>query len=100
MGEKGNDPSGLAASVMGSVEPSVIEKVTTTTTQTIMGAGEDVLTKVRDKAVDHGADAIFEGGRERIRGKASANADASEPGGSEPDLEGTDEGAEGATPLR
>lgn len=69
MGEKGNDPGTLAASVIATAEPSVIEKVTTTTTQTVVGAGEDVLTKVRDKAVDQGGDAIFEGARGRIRGE-------------------------------
>lgn len=68
MGEKGNVPD-VAGAVMGAAsDPSVIEKVTTTTTQTVLGVGEDVLTTVRDKAVDHGADALIDEARTRASG--------------------------------
>lgn len=71
MGEKGNElDHGLAAvtaaTVGAAAEPSIIERVTTTTTQTIVGAGEDVLAKIKDKAIDHGADAVIEEARGRL----------------------------------
>lgn len=67
MGEKGNVPD-VAGAIMGAAsDPSVIEKVTTTTTHTVLGVGEDVLTTVRDKAVDHGADALIDGARNRAK---------------------------------
>lgn len=73
MGEKGNDPAQRAvASMASAVEPSVIERVTTTTTATIVDAGGDVLAKVRDKAVDHTSDAMFERARDRVTRKEPA----------------------------
>lgn len=67
VGEKGNVPDVAGAIVAAASDPSVIEKVTTTTTHTVLGVGEDVLTKVRDKAVDHGADALIDGARSRAK---------------------------------
>lgn len=68
MGEKGNDPGQLAVATMAAaIEPSVIERVTTTTTATIIDSSGDVLAKVRDKAVDHTADAMYEGVRDRVK---------------------------------
>lgn len=94
MGEKGNDPAALAASVIATAEPSVIEKVTTTTTQTVVGAGQDVLAKIRDKAVDQGSDAVFEGARRRIRGEDPVpGSDPDEPGASDSVTDGEADGA-------
>jgi hypothetical protein len=80
MGEKGNDPARLAAATMTSaIEPTVIERVTTTTTSTVVDAGGDVLSKVRDKAVDHASDEIFERARDRVtRKEPAAEASAAE----------------------
>ncbi|MEO7130705.1 MAG: hypothetical protein ABIZ07_04950 [Dermatophilaceae bacterium] len=79
MGEKGNDPGQLAAATVASaLEPSVIERVTTTTTATLVSSGGDVVDKVRDKAVEHSADAIFDGARDRIKGKPSATEASAE----------------------
>lgn len=67
MGEKGNVPDVAGAIAGAAADPSVIEKVTTTTTHTVLGVGEDILTTVRDKAVDHGADALIDGARSRAK---------------------------------
>ena len=91
MGEKGNDPAQLAVATMASaIEPSVIERVTTTTTATIVDSSGDVLAKVRDKAVDHTADAMFERARDRVTRKepgeqpAAAEDVATEAGDEQP----------------
>ncbi|MDN5777104.1 MAG: hypothetical protein L0H96_09350 [Humibacillus sp.] len=87
MGEKGNDPGQLAAAtVTAAIEPSVIERVTTTTTATLIDSSGDVLAKVRDKTVDHTADAVFEGARDRIKRKdpeAETSAVADPAGGAD-----------------
>lgn len=71
MGEKGNGlDGGVATGALA--DPSLIERVTTTTTQTVVGASEDLVSKIQDKALDHGADAVVEGARRRLgRGEAT-----------------------------
>ena len=97
MGEKGNDlDQGLAAVAASAVEPSLIERVTTTTTQTIVGAGQDVVSSIKDKAIDHGADAVIDEARSRLR-----RGDGSEPqGSSTPPADGTTTDDDGAAPTR
>lgn len=66
MGEKGNvvgDPGGLMAGV---IEPSLVERITTTTTSTVVGVGQDFLETVKDKAVGAVADATVTGARDRM----------------------------------
>jgi hypothetical protein len=78
MGEKGNELdhglAGVAAVATGAAaEPSIIERVTTTTTQTILGAGEDVVATLKDKAIDQGADAVIDEARGRLRRRDGAD---------------------------
>lgn len=66
MGEKGNvvgDPGGLMAAV---IEPSLVERITTTTTSTVVGVGQDFLETVKDKAVGAVADATVTAARDRM----------------------------------
>jgi hypothetical protein len=112
MGEKGNDlDQGLAAVAASAVEPSLIERVTTTTTQTIVGAGEDVVAKIKDKAIDHGADAVLDEARSRLRpgdgsdpeSPATASTDGptvAGPTADGPTADGTTADDDGATPTR
>ncbi len=97
MGEKGNDlDQGLAAVAASAVEPSLIERVTTTTTQTIVGAGQDVVSSMKDKAIDHGADAVIDEARSRVR-----RADRTAPEGpTTPPADGTTADDDGAAPTR
>ena len=75
MGEKGNGlDSGMAAGALG--DPSVIERVTTTTTQTVVGASEDLVTKVKDTALDHGADAVIDEARGRLERRRDTEEDS------------------------
>lgn len=90
MGEKGNDSGQLATATMtAAIEPSIIERVTTTTTATIVDTGTNTLAKVRDRAVDHSADAIFEKARGLVKGQepepepTPAGEDATEAGDDE-----------------
>lgn len=66
MGEKGNVTE-LAggASLLGAAEQSLIERVTTTTTATVLGVGEDLASTIREKAVGAVADATVAAARER-----------------------------------
>ncbi len=80
MGEKGNDVGqGMATTVAGSGEGSLVERVTTTTTQTVIGAGQDLAATIKDKAVDHGADAVIDEARSRVRRDAATSADPAAP---------------------
>lgn len=72
MGEKGNGlDTGLAAVTTATsglvTDPSVVERVTTTTSETLVGVGRDALTSVKDKALDKGADATIDEARRRFR---------------------------------
>ena len=59
--------------------------MTTTTTQTVVGASEDVLAKLKDKAIDQGADAVIDEVRSRVRDHgAEATVD---DGGGAPEAE-------------
>lgn len=99
MGEKGNDlDQGLAAvatAATGGItsDPSMIERVTTTTTQTVVGTGKDALSSLKDKALDKGSDAVLDEARDRIRPRTPADgvAPAADPATSEPS--GGDDGA-------
>ncbi len=94
MGEKGNDlDPGLAAVAASAVEPSLIERVTTTTTQTIVGAGQDVVSSMKDKAIDHGADAVIDEARSRL-----GRGDGSSP--QTPSADGTTGDDDGDAPTR
>lgn len=63
MGEKGNGAAvGAAATAAG----SLIERVTTTATETVTGAGQDFLTSVRDKSIGAVADSSIAAARGRL----------------------------------
>lgn len=97
MGEKGNDlDQGLAAVAASAVEPSLIERVTTTTTQTIVGAGQDVVSSIKDKAIDHGADAVIDEARSRLRRGDGTTTE----GSTTPSADGTTTDDDGAPPTR
>lgn len=67
MGEKGNvSELAAGASLLGGAEQSLIERVTTTTTATVVGVGENLATSIRDKAVEAVADATVATARERL----------------------------------
>lgn len=94
MGEKGNAlDGGLAAVASASAglatEPSVIERVTTTTSETLLGVGQDALSTVKDKALDKGADATIDEARRRLRRPDETTAQAEHPA---PNLDGGDDG--------
>lgn len=65
MGEKGNVVE-APLSAAGAGAESVLERVTTTTTQTVVQAGSDLATAVRDKGIDVVADATVAGAKERL----------------------------------
>ncbi len=97
MGEKGNDlDQGLTAVAASAVEPSVIERVTTTTTQTIVGAGQDVVSSIKDKAIGHGADAVIDEARSRLKRDHGSDPD---PAGTA-SADGTTADDDGAAPTR
>jgi len=94
MGEKGNGlDGGLAAVASASAglatEPSVIERVTTTTSETLLGVGKDALSSVKDKALDKGADATIDEARRRLRRPDDTTAEA---GQAAPDPDAGDDG--------
>lgn len=66
MGEKGNSVEDLSAAVAVASDPSVIEKVTTTTTREVVGVGEDLVSKIKDKTIESTADNVIAEGRERL----------------------------------
>jgi hypothetical protein len=82
MGEKGNDldqgVAAVATAATGGIapDPSVIERVTTTTTQTVVGTGKDALSSLKDKALDKGSEAVLDEARDRIHPKAPADGAA------------------------
>lgn len=78
MGEKGNLLDSAARVAPGSAE-SLVERVTTTTTQTVVQAGEDLATKIRDKAIDSAADATVTQTRERLN-RSKPAGDQADPG--------------------
>lgn len=65
MGEKGNVVE-APLSAVGSGGESVLERVTTTTTQTVVQAGGDLATAVRDKGIDAVADATVAGAKDKL----------------------------------
>ena len=67
MGEKGNSVEDLSAvaAVAVAADPSVIEKGTTTTTREVVGVGEDIMAKLKDKGIDSAADTMIAEGRDR-----------------------------------
>ncbi|MEJ7649568.1 MAG: hypothetical protein WKF57_11125 [Nakamurella sp.] len=68
MGEKGNVSelaAGAAAPLLAGAEQSLIERVTTTTTATVLGVGEDLASTIREKAVGAVADASVAAARDR-----------------------------------
>ncbi|CAN7278857.1 hypothetical protein [Knoellia sp. LjRoot47] len=84
MGEKGNALDGGMATVASmatglAAEPSVIERVTTTTSETLLGVGKDALGSVKDKALDKGADATIDEARRRLRRREDPAAGAQAP---------------------
>lgn len=81
MGEKGNvsEVAG-GVSLLGGAEQSLIERVTTTTTSTVVGVGEDLAGTIRDKAVEAVADATVASARDRLDRSPRAPGD----GGSDP----------------
>ena len=94
MGEKGNGlDGGLAAMASASAglatEPSVIERVTTTTSETLLGVGKDALSSVKDKALDKGADATIDEARRRLRRPDETTTPPEQPA---PDPDGGDDG--------
>ena len=92
MGEKGNE-IGQGMAVAGVGEGSLVERVTTTTTQTVVGAGQDLAETIKDKAVDHGADAVIDEARSRVRRDSATPAtptDASDPAGTSDPAGGDD----------
>lgn len=100
MGEKGNDAGVVAVAAGVAAEPSLVERVTTTTTQTVVGASEDVLAKLKDKAIDQGTDAVIDEVRGRVRDRgADATAD-SEATGSEGTGTATSGDGDDAAPPR
>ncbi len=85
MGEKGNtvEDLGSVVAVAAAADPSLIEKVTTTTTHEVIGVGEDIASKIRDKAVESAADNVIAEGRDRLHrnpdGAAAAATDEPPP---------------------
>lgn len=65
MGEKGNVVE-APLSAVGAGAESVLERVTTTTTQTVVQAGSDLATAVRDKGIDAVADATVAGAKDKL----------------------------------
>lgn len=76
MGEKGNvlEP----AAVPGAA--SVMERITTTTTETVVDAGQDLAGTIRDKAIEAVADNTVAAAREKLTGDdATDSSDAPPP---------------------
>lgn len=71
MGEKGNVVEAVTAAAPGT--ESVLERVTTTTTQTVVQAGGDLATAVRDKSIDAVAGATVAEARERLHRQDQAD---------------------------
>jgi hypothetical protein len=82
MGEKGNsvEDLGSVVAVAAAADPSLIEKVTTTTTHEVIGVGEDLAAKIKDKAVESAADNVIAEGRDRLHGRRADPATDAAPG--------------------
>ncbi len=80
MGEKGNVLGG-ASEVIAAAAPgeSLIERVTTTTTETVVGVGEDLAGTIRDKAIGAVADESVAAARQRLQ-KPDGETEATDPG--------------------
>lgn len=75
MGEKGNvlDPSAVAGAA-GSA--SVVERITSTTTETVIDAGQDLAGTIRDKSIEAVADTTMDTARDKLkRGDQAGPAD-------------------------
>lgn len=64
MGEKGNAAD--VAPVVSKAGDSLVERTTTTATETIVGTGRDVVDAIRDASIGAVADGTVESVRERI----------------------------------
>ncbi len=67
MGEKGNAVEAVAAAQSAGAA-SLIERTTTVATTTVVDAGEDLATAVRDAAIDAAADETVTKAREKYEG--------------------------------
>ncbi|GGM12264.1 hypothetical protein [Nakamurella endophytica] len=66
MGEKGN-AGDVPAVAAAAAAPSLVERVTTTATETVTGVGEDFFSTVKDKTVGAMADNTVAAARERLQ---------------------------------
>ena len=74
MGEKGNAAVGSVAAGTG----SMIERITTTATETVTGVGTDFLETVKDKSIGAVAETTIDSARKRLdRKDVQPPADAS-----------------------
>lgn len=87
MGEKGNAASTVALAV--GAGDSLIERVTTTATETVTGVGQDFVEVLRDKSIGAVADNTIAAARERLHRKTDEepedSGEASAPGGTPDD---------------
>jgi hypothetical protein len=65
MGEKGNTIAGSVAAGAG----SMIERITTTATETVTGVGSDFLETVKDKSVGAAAETAIASAKDRLTRK-------------------------------
>ena len=72
MGEKGNLTGGAAAVIAAGASRSVIEKVTDTTTSSVVGVGQDFMETVKDKSIGAVADNTVGAARDRMQRKDKA----------------------------
>jgi len=68
MGEKGNAAVGGVAAATG----SMIERITTTATETVTGVGTDFLETVKDKSVGAAAETTIASAKDRLTRKPAA----------------------------
>ncbi|MDQ6657700.1 MAG: hypothetical protein M3Z00_05680 [Actinomycetota bacterium] len=80
MGEKGNGAAVGAAAIAAG---SLIERVTTTATETVTGAGQDFLTAVKDKSIGAVADGSIAAARDRLHRKPDEESPADQGQGAD-----------------
>ncbi len=70
MGEKGNVEGVAVAAVAAG---SLIERITTTATETVVGVGEDLIGTIRDKSIGALADNTLAAARDKMRRDVAEN---------------------------
>ena len=85
MGEKGNVLGGAADAMVAAVPAeSLIERVTTTTRESVVDVGQDLADTIREKAIGAVADESVAAARERVQRPGATAADEPTEGGARP----------------